>query len=457
MPDLKYTIVTTADLKGTTAATDATKKLGASVSDTTKEVSAATISKGKLSLAVQKLSHEFPVLGAIAGALKHPIVGLAVAIGLLVREIFKQIEAQDKLAESGAATAASLTQLLTKLNTSRADAVKAAEAQQELADALGKVNEAASNAEKAMDRQIKQIDVRLKQQTKEIENAENIALAELELVRVRESLSDEEFERRRGGIVERFAGLRGGAEAGAEVQKQDVMAKAHFKALEDRKNAVALAEDLIPIEGAAQKKLDEFDRQEAAAAKRRADDLKAEEDKEKEAIKGVTSAQSLLERFPLEPETSPLAIERNKMNVAALALKREQGKLSAAQAAQRSLQAVGQERIGQRDELAADLARTTKLRREAISAAAAAGTRAETTRVGVLDSVTAERLRAEQAKRDAEVARQLAELKAQTAAAKALADEGAETRKQLERAGAEQKRTNSEIENRFKSAANKTP
>lgn len=457
MPDLKFTISTTAQGTGAKQTADELKKLtevsksaGVEIKSTAQEVDKATISKGKLSLAVQKLSHEFPALGAVASALKHPIVGIAAAIALLVREIFKQIEAQNKLAQESAALSASLTTLLIPLNRAREQAVEAKAAQNELADAMRKVNEAALDSGKILDRQLKQIDAKLKLDKQDIDNKEKLALAELELQRARGEVGPEGFERRRAEIAERFGGLRAGAEAGAEAQKQDAMAKQHFKALEDQKNAVAAELALREDERVAKERLAEFDRQEKPAAERRAKELEEAQ---------AAEAQAQLDISKL---SQPGLLEFGGTQLFGAADRRERklgearGRLATARAAQESLLGVGGQRLGRRAELEAGLKGVQKTRAEAIAAAAKAGTTAETTRQAVISSTQDQELSQEAARRSAETTRQLGAIAAQTAEAKRLADAQEENGRLQKQMADQLERQNREIRQILQSGANKT-
>jgi hypothetical protein len=105
MADFQIKIRTTAEGTGAqqTAADLDKLKTGAQqtaqpIGKLTEETDKAGISKGKLAVAVQKLAREFPILYTIASAIKHPIIGVAAVIGVLVQAITKQIQAQKELA-----------------------------------------------------------------------------------------------------------------------------------------------------------------------------------------------------------------------------------------------------------------------------------------------------------------------------------------------------------------------
>jgi hypothetical protein len=159
---------TAADLdKLKTGATGATQPIG----KLTEETDKAGISKGKLSIAIQKLSHDIPFLGTLAAAVKHPIIGIAAAVGLVIREILKQIEVQDQLAVQGAALSAALDPVVIKTFTHKTEAAAAAIAAQAHADAMGNAAREANNLDAALSKSLGAIDrdLRVKQAALQVE------------------------------------------------------------------------------------------------------------------------------------------------------------------------------------------------------------------------------------------------------------------------------------------------
>ena len=423
MADYEIKIKTTAvgdgaqkTAEGLTKVTTAAKETAPAQAKLTEETDKATISKGKLAVAVQKLSHEFPILGAVAGLIKHPIIGLAAAIAFLIRAIHKQIEAQNELAQSAADEAASLTTLLNKLNRHREQAVEWKTSQEDLATAMGKVSQQALASDKVIARQITQIEARLDLEKKEIESKKKIALAELELERIRSGMADDEFERRKAGIEGRFGGMEAGANAAAAAQKQDVLAKQHFKDIQDQKNALDAELAFREDEKKAKTRLADFDRAEEVRAPKR---KLARDDAQKElaaALKQQTERDESMNRLKRRYGPGPYHREQ-QFDIDVVQGRIEESELRVAQAAMRKRGegAVEQQFIGQRAELASDLAGTTKLRSEAISAAARAGTSAEMTRQGVITSVQDQGLANKIAQMEAEKIKAIGAIDAQTA------------------------------------------
>lgn len=291
MPDLNIKITTSADTAGAektvaalekvkgaaekTAAeshkiSEEVKLLGNSVQQSTPKIEEqaratgkATEGKNKWIDALKKAGREIPGFGLLMDGLKNTYVLAAAAIAILVREIWKQIDAQNAAASAAANEVAALSGLEKPLSTTRDRHREAAEQASALANALHQIVVNAASAQTKLNETNTAIEHKLELIKQEIEAEKAKALALLEVDRASGKISEEDYERRKAGITGKAAAGIAGAEVDASQQKMKALADAHLSAVADAKEA---GKALPGIAGVLDKKknvLDAFERNEA--------------------------------------------------------------------------------------------------------------------------------------------------------------------------------------------------
>lgn len=469
MPDLKYTITAVAQGTGVKQTTEDLKKLTATsegakteIKSTAAETDKATISKGKLSAAVQKLAHEFPILGTVASAIKHPLIGVAAAIALVIREIFKQIEAQNKLAETAGETISKLTLLEGSLLKGSDNARQFTDSARALKDALAAVTAEARDPTKAIESSEKQIDKQLEREKEVLKTRKEFVTAKIERDRVKGEISDEEAARRKGSVENFFAKETARIEEVAAQKKIEGQAEAHMQAQKDFQGAKDANEDAVRGVKEAKDVRDAFQRGEKVAAEERAKRDTELAEKEKTAQSEVARLQPIAQQEIAREEQlgggtiSPLGQQRLAMSVNQQALQRAVNELKGVQAERKTIATTGRIQARKGRDLGIAVTEAEKFEQETIKAAAAASGMAESTRKAVIEGTIESRATTTHADELGILRQKITETAAEIAAYKELLEATKENAALRKREIEQIKSENSEIKQRLSSAANKT-
>jgi len=155
MPDLEQNIVlkTTAEGTGSQQTAEGLKQVTTAAKDTAPaqaklatETGKAEISHGKLATAVHKLTHAFPLLGAAADFLRHPLVGVAAVLGSIVFAIQKKVDALREAEGAMRRLANEAYKVNNPIVTLATSAVAAADNAAKFAAALGEIETKAGGA-----------------------------------------------------------------------------------------------------------------------------------------------------------------------------------------------------------------------------------------------------------------------------------------------------------------------